>query len=82
MSEKLASWSSSLDAQGTIDTTQSYVFVASLFTWIALQNNVLLLESGTSRQLWRKALLMGVSLIALEYVATIAFTEIRMVLVV
>ncbi len=82
MGEKLVDWTSSPNARGTIDIIWSCLFVVFLSTWTTLHNNVPPVKKGRLWRLRNQALLMGVGLIAPEYVATIAFTELRTALTV
>ncbi|KAL9610907.1 MAG: hypothetical protein Q9167_004417 [Letrouitia subvulpina] len=82
MSKKLVGWTSSPNVRGTIDIIWSCIFVVFLSTWTTLHNNVPPVKKGPLWRLRNKALLMGVGLIALEYLATIAFTELRTALTV
>ncbi|KAL8998655.1 MAG: hypothetical protein Q9169_002315 [Polycauliona sp. 2 TL-2023] len=82
MGEQLVGWVSSPDTRGTIDIVWSCVFVVFLSTWTTLHNNVPALKTSPLGRLRIKATLMFVGLIAPEYVATIAFTELRTALMV
>ncbi|KAL8727845.1 MAG: hypothetical protein Q9166_005791 [cf. Caloplaca sp. 2 TL-2023] len=82
MSERLVGWTSSPHTRGTIDIIWSCVFVVFLSTWTTLHNNVPALKKSPLGRLRNKATLMFVGLIAPEYVATIAFTELRTALMV
>ncbi|KAF2112619.1 hypothetical protein BDV96DRAFT_648871 [Lophiotrema nucula] len=82
MSKQLVGWTSSPNARGTIDIIWSCVFVVFLSTWTTLHNNVPPVKQGPLWRLRNKALLMGVGLVAPEYLATIAFTELRTALTV
>lgn len=82
MSEQLVGWTSSPNTRGTIDIIWSCVFVVFLSTWTTLHNNVPALKKSSLGRLRDKATLMFVGLVAPEYVATIAFTELRTALMV
>ncbi|KAF2738240.1 hypothetical protein EJ04DRAFT_60287 [Polyplosphaeria fusca] len=82
MGDKLVGWTSSPNDRGTIDIIWSCIFVVFLSTWTTLHNNVPPVKKGSWWRLWNKALLMGVGLLAPEYMATIAFTELRIALTV
>ncbi|KAL9112487.1 MAG: hypothetical protein Q9227_003329 [Pyrenula ochraceoflavens] len=82
MSAEFAGWKSSPNTRGTIDIIWSCVFVVFLSTWTTLHSNVPPVKEGPLWRLRNKALLMGVGLLAPEYVATIAFTELRTALMV
>ena len=82
MSEKLVGWTSSPNTRGTIDVIWSCIFVVFLSTWTTLHNNVPPVKKGPIWRLRNKALLMVVGLLAPEYVACIAFTELRTALTV
>ncbi|KAL8821928.1 MAG: hypothetical protein Q9191_007209 [Dirinaria sp. TL-2023a] len=82
MSENLVGWTSGSNQRGTIDIVWSCVFVVFLSTWTTLHSNVPPVKQGPLWRLRNKILLMGVGLVAPEYVATIAFTELRTALTV
>ena len=82
MDEPLVGWTSSPNVRGTIDIIWSCIFVVFLSTWTTLHNNVPPVKKGSLWRLRNKALLMCVGLLAPEYVATIAFTELRTALTV
>ena len=75
-------WTSSPNTRGTIDIIWSCIFVVFLSTWTTLHHNVPPVKKGPVWRLRNKILLMGVGLLAPEYVATIAFTELRTALTV
>ena len=77
MGEQLVGWTSTPDVRGTVDIIWSCLFVVFLSTWTTLHNNVPPVKKGPLWRLRNKALLMVVGLLAPEYVATIAFTELR-----
>ena len=82
MSAQFVAWEPGPNARGTIDIIWSCLFVVFLSTWTALHNNVPPVKEGRLWRLWNKSLLMCVGLLAPEYVATIAFTELRTALTV
>lgn len=82
MGETLVGWTSGSNARDTIDIIWSCIFVVFLSTWTTLHSNVPPVKEGRLWRLRNKALLMFVGLIAPEYVATIAFTELRTALTV
>src|SRR5271156_317817 len=82
MREKLVGWTSSPNLRGTKDIIWSCIFVVFLSTWATLHTNVPPVKKSFWWRFRNKSLLMGVGLLAPEYIATIAFTELRTALVV
>lgn len=82
MEEKVVGWTSSPTTRGTIDIIWSCLFVVFLFIWTTLYNNVPPIKKSPLWRLRNKALFMGVGLLVPEYMATIAFTELRTALTV
>lgn len=82
MNEQLVGWTSNSNARGTIDIIWSCLFVVFLSTWTTMHTNVPPVKTGLLWRLRHKALLMGVGLIVPEYMATVAFTELRTALTV
>ena len=82
MGQNFVGWTSSPNTRGTIDIIWSCVFLVFLSTWTTLHNNVPPLKKGPWWRLRNKALLMAVGLLAPEYIATVAFTELRTALTV
>lgn len=65
-----------------MDIIWSSLFVVFLSTWTTIHTNIPPIKKGLLWRLRNKLLLMGVGLIVPEYVATIAFTELRTALTV
>ena len=75
-------WTASPNERGTIDIIWACLFVVFLSTWTTLHINVPPVRKGFLWRIRNKILLMAVGLLAPEYVATIAFTELRTALTV
>ena len=75
-------WNSGPNQRGTSDIVWSCVFVVFLSTWTTLHINVPPVRKSFWWRFRNKFLLMGVGLLAPEYIACIAFTELRTALVV
>ena len=82
MSKKFVGWTSSPNLRGTKDIIWSCIFVVFLSTWATLHINVPPVKKSFWWRFRNKSLLMAVGLLAPEYIATIAFTELRTALVV
>ena len=82
MGEDLVGWISGPNVRGTSEIIWSCVFVVFLSTWTTLHINVPPVKKGIWWRFRNKCLLMAVGLLAPEYIATIAFTELRSALIV
>ena len=82
MGEKLVGWVPGPRTRGTSDSIWSCISVAFISTWTTLHINVPPVKKNFWWRLRNKGLLMVTGLMAPEYVATLAFTELRAALIV
>jgi hypothetical protein len=77
MEATIVGWASAPNLRGTIDLLWSCLFTCFVCTWTTLHLNVPKYDSKAKRRWWYKIRMMCVAILGPEYVAGIAFTELR-----